>query len=396
MTTLYIDGDACPVRDEVYRVADRLGLPVFVVANGSRPIRPTGRPNVTMITVEAGADVADDWIAERVTKADVCITSDIPLASRCLAKGGRALSPNGKIWTPDNIGNALAGREVGRYLREMGLNTGGPAPLTKQDRSHFLSALDTLVRAAQRERSGMTDKVLGRPGRHGSAGERAVHAAPDPADPGRTGPGSHPDHALVRPPRSGPHRRSAGTGPDPLPWLLRGINGLRRPGAAPSPSPATPPMAGSTRWPEAAGVPILHIVDAAAADLRRIGITRGTIGLMGTATTLAMRLYQQRLGAQGWDIIEPEPAQMERLVTPAIALVKANRVAEAYQPLVEVVNSLASRGATAVVLGCTEIPLGIQAGPADALRCPVVDTIDALARAAIAWAQPNASTGAFD
>lgn len=153
MTTLYIDGDACPVRDEVYRVADRLVLPVFVVANGSRPIRPTGRPNVTMITVEAGADVADDWIAERVTKADVCITSDIPLASRCLAKGGRALAPNGKIWTPDNIGNALAGREVGRYLREMGLNTGGPAPLTKQDRSHFLSALDTLVRAAQRERS---------------------------------------------------------------------------------------------------------------------------------------------------------------------------------------------------------------------------------------------------
>ena len=150
MTTLYIDGDACPVRDEVYRVADRLGVAVFVVANGSRPIRPAGRPNVTMITVEAGADVADDWIAERITAVDVCITSDIPLASRCLAKGGRALAPNGKIWSPANIGNALAGREVGRYLREMGLNTGGPAPLTKQDRSHFLSALDTLVRAAQR------------------------------------------------------------------------------------------------------------------------------------------------------------------------------------------------------------------------------------------------------
>lgn len=150
MTTLYVDGDACPVRDEVYRVADRLGLAVFVVANGSRPIRPARRANVTMITVEAGADIADDWIAERVTPADVCITSDIPLASRCLAKGGRALAPNGKIWTPDNIGNALAGREVGRYLREMGVNTGGPAPLTKQDRSHFLSALDTVVRAAQR------------------------------------------------------------------------------------------------------------------------------------------------------------------------------------------------------------------------------------------------------
>jgi uncharacterized protein YaiI (UPF0178 family) len=152
VTTLYIDGDACPVRDEVYRVADRLVLPVFVVANGSRPIRPTGRPNVTMITVEAGADIADDWIAERITKADVCITSDIPLASRCLAKSARAVSSNGKIWTSDNIGSALAGREISRHLREMGLNTGGPAPLTKQDRSRFLSALDTLVRAAQRER----------------------------------------------------------------------------------------------------------------------------------------------------------------------------------------------------------------------------------------------------
>jgi uncharacterized protein YaiI (UPF0178 family) len=150
LTTLYIDGDACPVREEVYRVADRLGLAVFVVANGSRPIRPPGRPNVTMITVEAGADIADDWIAERVTKADVCITGDIPLASRCLASGARAVSPNGKVWTQDNIGNALAGREVARHLREMGLNTGGPAPLTKQDRSRFLGALDTLVRAAQR------------------------------------------------------------------------------------------------------------------------------------------------------------------------------------------------------------------------------------------------------
>ncbi len=150
MTALYIDGDACPVRDEVYRVADRLGLLVFVVSNGSRPIRPAGRPNVTMITVEAGADVADDWIAERMTASDVCITSDIPLASRCLAKGGRALAPNAKIWTSDNIGSALAGREVGRYMREMGLPTGGPAPLTKQDRSRFLSALDTVVRAAMR------------------------------------------------------------------------------------------------------------------------------------------------------------------------------------------------------------------------------------------------------
>ncbi len=157
MTTLFVDGDACPVRNEVYCVADRLGLPVFVVANGSRPIRPPGRPNVTMITVEAGADVADDWIAERIAAADVCITTDIPLAARCLAKGARGVAPSGKVWTKDNIGNALAGRAVGQYLREIGVPTGGPAPLTKQDRSRFLSALDSLVQAARRANPARTD-----------------------------------------------------------------------------------------------------------------------------------------------------------------------------------------------------------------------------------------------
>ena len=149
-TTIYVDGDACPVREEVYKVSDRLGLPVFVVSNGSRPIRPTGRPLVRLITVEAGADVADDWIAEHITHTDVCVTSDIPLASRFLAKSARALAPNGKVWTADNIGNALAGRAVAQHMREIGLPTGGPAPLTKQDRSRFLSALDSAIQAAKR------------------------------------------------------------------------------------------------------------------------------------------------------------------------------------------------------------------------------------------------------
>ncbi|MBW4023882.1 MAG: YaiI/YqxD family protein [Proteobacteria bacterium] len=150
MTVLYVDGDACPVRDEVYRVADRLNLRVFVVANGSRPIRPTGRPNVEMITVEAGADVADDWIADRIEAGDVCITSDIPLAARCLAKGARALSPKGHNWTTDNIGSALAGRAVAEHLRATGINTGGPAALTKEDRSRFLAALDAAIQSARR------------------------------------------------------------------------------------------------------------------------------------------------------------------------------------------------------------------------------------------------------
>ena len=152
MTEIYIDADACPVREEVFRVATRLGLPVLVVSNGSRPIRPPGLPNVRMITVGEGADVADDWIAERIGAADVCVTSDIPLASRCLARGARALSSAGHVWTPDNIGTALAGREIARHLREIGASGGGPAAMTKADRSRFLNALDVLVTAARRVR----------------------------------------------------------------------------------------------------------------------------------------------------------------------------------------------------------------------------------------------------
>jgi uncharacterized protein YaiI (UPF0178 family) len=151
MTVIYVDGDACPVRDEVYRVADRLGLTVFVVSNGSRPIRPTGRTNVHLITVAATPDAADDWITDRITPADVCVTADIPLASRCLAKTARAVAHNGKHWTADNIGNALAGRELSRHLRELGVASGGAPPFSKQDRALFLSALDVAVRAARRQ-----------------------------------------------------------------------------------------------------------------------------------------------------------------------------------------------------------------------------------------------------
>ena len=181
-----------------------------------------------------------------------------------------------------------------------------------------------------------------------------------------------------------------GQGPDPLPWLVRGIDGLKAAGCGAIVIPCNTAHGWFDPLTRAAGMPILHIVDAAAAGLRRIGVPSGRIGLMGTAATLAMKLYQNRLAASGWEIIVPEPAQMDRLVMPSIAAVKANRVAEAFIPLAEVVNSLASRGAAAVVLGCTEIPIAIQAGPAEALRVPVVDTIDALARAAIEWARPGA------
>ncbi|GAC1339707.1 MAG: YaiI/YqxD family protein [Acetobacteraceae bacterium] len=148
MTRIFVDADACPVRDEVFRVATRLALETFVVSNGSRPIRPPGLPNVHMIITGDRPDEADDWIAERIGPGDVCVTADIPLASRCLAKAARALSHTGHVWTGDNIGHALAGREVARHLREIGAGGGGQAPMTKADRSRFLSALDTLVRKA--------------------------------------------------------------------------------------------------------------------------------------------------------------------------------------------------------------------------------------------------------
>lgn len=176
-------------------------------------------------------------------------------------------------------------------------------------------------------------------------------------------------------------------GGDPLPWLKRGIAGLRQAGCGAIAIPCNTAHGWYEEMQRAAEVPILHIVDAAADDLRRMGIAPGLIGVMGTQATLAMRLYQDRLAGQGWDCITPRQEEMDRLVSPAIAAVKANRVAEAYAPLAQVVGSLAQRGATAVVLGCTEIPLGIQAGPQDALAVPVVDTIDALARAAIRWAK---------
>ncbi len=178
-------------------------------------------------------------------------------------------------------------------------------------------------------------------------------------------------------------------GADPLPWLLRGIEGLRRAGCGAIVVPCNTAHGWYDEMQDAAQMPILHIVDAAAAELRRLGIASGSIGVMGTRATLAMRLYQDRLGAQGWDCITPDQREMDNLVSPAIALVKANRLADAYPPLSEVVHSLVQRGATSVMLGCTEIPLGIQAGRA--LEVAMVDTIDALARAAIAWATESPS-----
>jgi len=171
---------------------------------------------------------------------------------------------------------------------------------------------------------------------------------------------------------------------DPLPWLLRGIDGLERTGCGAIAVPCNTAHRWYEPMREHARVPIIHIVDAAAAELTG-GSAGRRIGVMATEAALEMRLYQDRLGELGWDCIVPTADEMARLVTPAIRLVKLNQCSEAYGPLADVAHSLAARGAGSIVLGCTEIPLGLQAGPATDL--PMVDTVDALARAAIAWAR---------
>ena len=148
MTTLYIDADACPVKDEVYRVADRYALAVFVVSNSW--IRTPSNSRITSVVVDDGPDVADDWIAERAAAGDVVITADIPLADRALKAGAQALHPNGRIFTPANIGGALASRSVGEHLRSVGEITGGPKPFAPADRSRFLQALDAAVVKARK------------------------------------------------------------------------------------------------------------------------------------------------------------------------------------------------------------------------------------------------------
>ena len=148
---LFIDADACPVREEDFKVAARTRLGVRVVYNGSRPIRPPQQAGVQMVIVGDTPDAADDWIAERIVPGDICITADIPLAKRCLEKGARALGHTGRVWTDDNIGSALAGREIARHLREIGAGGGGHAAMTAADRSRFSSALDAEVVRARRD-----------------------------------------------------------------------------------------------------------------------------------------------------------------------------------------------------------------------------------------------------
>ena len=150
MTEIYVDADACPVKHEVLRVAARHGTEVHFVSN--QWMRLPESPLVNRVVVSDGFDAADDWIAGNIGKGDIAITSDIPLAARCLEAGAAALGPGGKPFTPDNIGTALSMRDLNAHLRDTGEIRGGGPAFAKQDRSRFLQALEQAVQASKRGR----------------------------------------------------------------------------------------------------------------------------------------------------------------------------------------------------------------------------------------------------
>ena len=144
--TIYIDADGCPVKNEVYRVAKRFGLKVYLVANSKMGIPQ--EELFELVIVNERFNAADDWIVEQVRDNDIVVSADIPLAARCLEKDARVIDPRGRVFTKESIGDALANRELMAYLRDMGNMTGGPAPFQKRDRSRFLQGLDKVIQAA--------------------------------------------------------------------------------------------------------------------------------------------------------------------------------------------------------------------------------------------------------
>ena len=141
--TVYIDADACPVKDETYKVAGRYGLRTVVVSNSF--IQVPRSDLIDRMIVDAGPDVADDWIVDAIAPGDVVVTNDIPLAGRVLEKSGHALGANGRAFTPDSIGAALAQRSIMEHIRSTGQVTGGPPPFSAAQRSQFLQSLDQII-----------------------------------------------------------------------------------------------------------------------------------------------------------------------------------------------------------------------------------------------------------
>jgi uncharacterized protein YaiI (UPF0178 family) len=148
MLTIFVDADACPVKDEVYKVARRYGMKVTVVANA--PLRVPADSLIELV-VRPGFGAADDWIADQAGPGDIVVTADIPLVARCLAKESLVLDPKGRAFTDNDIGSALAMRDLMEELRQGGAMTRGPTPMTPKDRSRFLSKLDEGVNAVRRK-----------------------------------------------------------------------------------------------------------------------------------------------------------------------------------------------------------------------------------------------------
>ncbi len=148
MLEIYVDGDACPVKAEVLRVAERHGLTMHIVSNSG--MRVAESPLIRRVIVAEGPDAADDWIADNIGDGDIAVTSDIPLASRCLKRGASVLGPTGKPFTDDSIGMALAMRDLNAHLRDTGEIKGYNASFSKQDRSRFLQALEQTIQAIRR------------------------------------------------------------------------------------------------------------------------------------------------------------------------------------------------------------------------------------------------------
>lgn len=148
MLDIYIDADGCPVKDEVYKVARRYGLQVFVVCNTAMNVPLDER--IRRVVVTGRFDAADDWIVEHVGEGDIVVTADIPLAARSLEKGAQVIGTKGHPFTEDSIGDALATRELMDQLRQSGVVRGGPAPMGKEDRSRFLSELDRTIQRTKR------------------------------------------------------------------------------------------------------------------------------------------------------------------------------------------------------------------------------------------------------
>ncbi|MAS03524.1 MAG: hypothetical protein CL534_02320 [Ahrensia sp.] len=145
---IYVDADACPVKEEIIRVADRHGLVVTLVSNGG--LRPSRDPMIRHVVVSKSADAADDWIAAEVKKGDIVVTQDIPLAARCVEKGALVLGNSGREHTPETIGMAVAMRDLKQHLRETGEDRGFNRAFSREDRSAFLQALDRICRRAKR------------------------------------------------------------------------------------------------------------------------------------------------------------------------------------------------------------------------------------------------------